>query len=145
MLSNQSYKTQFTLHAHTSAGTAASSSIDTAGYRNLKILCWFSTTDVTSTFAIEQSDTTNAADFGAISGFVNATDYTHSTSTATGFRSPSAMFAIDMRGRKRYLRIKTGGATAQDCWVVVESHTPTDVPYTAIGMGAKSAAAACIG
>jgi len=100
----------------TAAGTATSASIDAKGYEELQLVVTKTThaSDYITVFNIQQSDSTDATNFAAVTGYVAGTDWTLASLTGgTNAASEKAagVFNIDLRGKKRYFRVLvTNGA-----------------------------------
>jgi len=102
----------------TAAGTATSANIDCKGYEELQLVVTKTThsNDYITTFQIQQSDSTDATNFAAVTGYVAGTDWTLASLTGgTNAASEKAagVFNLDLRGKKRYFRVlvTNGGVT----------------------------------
>lgn len=107
----------------TNAGTAAGY-VDTAGFDYLTISVLLPTADVVSNapsvLRILESDLTTSptapTNYATISGFVSGTDYTIPTTfltAATQITMPWSVFNVDLRARKRFIRLEVSPRTTQ--------------------------------
>lgn len=139
MHSNQQNKYINCSSSFAGAGTGASTLVDTKGFDAATISVWSSITNPWSTLAIQQSDTTTAADFVSISGTIMGTDWTAATNfvTASGTTIASGVvFNLSVKGRKRYLRVLHGGVTAASSTIVAALGQAQTAPYDATTYGA---------
>lgn len=141
MINAHEYKSLLSISAHTAAGTQATSLIDTKGYRACRISLVANTTDAMTTMTLQQSDSTTAATFVAISGAAGGTDFTISTASAASPYTANGVFIVDLRGKKRYLRVVHGGATAQTMFASIDLFNPVDMPDSGTELGATADAA----
>lgn len=93
--------------------TITSQLLDCKGYDEAKIVIWSqssqSATNTWNTLNLQEADTTDSTNFNNITGFVGGTDFTApnlSTSVAAVNAVDYAEFNVDLRKRKRYLRIQ---------------------------------------
>ena len=96
-------------------GATASGYIDTRGFRYLEIEATLATANVVSNapsvLKLMESDDTVTTNFANISGSVGGTDFTignHLTDAPN-----QHVFGVDLRGRKRYIRIDLSPRTTQ--------------------------------
>lgn len=82
-----------------------------------------------STISLEHSDTTAASGFSTLSGFSGGTDYTISAASSTA--APSVVYNVDMRGKKRYLRVSVKPGQLSDVSAYCVLSDPNDSPITA--------------
>ena len=121
-----------------SSGTAGSSTItaefDTLGFSFARILCFSgSTATLAGSNIVVESDTSGGTT-NAISGLA-ATDWTASTAShATSI--PKMIYGVDLRGRKRFLKVtfQTATATPAPC-IACELSDVGDTVRT-LGVGA---------
>jgi malonyl CoA-acyl carrier protein transacylase len=120
-------------------GTAASSTItaefDTLGFAFARIICFSGTTATLTGSNIVVESETSGGTTNAISGLA-ATDWTASTAShATSI--PKMTYGIDLRGRKRYLKVtfQTATATPAPC-IGCELSDVADTVRT-LGVGAS--------
>jgi len=101
----------------TNGGTITSQNLDCQGFDFVTIdVVQTTSNNVTnnpSTLKLQQSDTTDATNFADLSGAVGDTDFTipqvgTNTSTISSYK-----FNVDMRHRKRYLRLLVTPITTQ--------------------------------
>lgn len=95
---------------NTSGVTTITGTVDTLGFRYASITFAAATTNgahtTISNHAVEQSDASGSG-FAAISGFTAGTDWTPS-SAAVATNVAKVVYNIDLRGRKRYLKVTFG-------------------------------------
>ena len=105
-----------------STGTITSDVIDTMGYDYTEILVVGTTADAASNkptvLKITECDTTVATDFANVSGFVGGTDFTIPSAPTATTTAPYAIFGVDTRKRKRYMKVLITGQTTQT-WSVI--------------------------
>jgi hypothetical protein len=101
-------------------GATVTANIDTLGFKFASVQLLTGTADVVSNtpsvLKLSQSDTTDSTNFANLTPFVGGTDFTIAnadTSNANIFT-----FNVDMRGRKRYLKLTTSPRTTQQCIMV---------------------------
>jgi hypothetical protein len=100
----------------TAAGTATSANIDCKGYEELQLVVTKTThaSDYITVLNIQQSDSTDATNFAAVTGYVAGTDWTLASLTGgtnAATEKAAGVFNIDLRGKKRYFRVLvTNGA-----------------------------------
>lgn len=101
----------------TAAGTATSQNLDCAGFDTVYIDVVQTTADNTtnkpSVLKLQHSDTTDATNFSDLSGFVGGTDFTVPTVGTNTSTISSYKFKVDMRHKKRYLRLLASPLTTQ--------------------------------
>jgi len=138
MHSNQQNKYHVNTGSFGAASTATASIVDCKGFDAATISVFASVTHPWSTLAIQQSDTTDSTNFASVSGTVLSTDYaTAAYVTASGTTQASGVvFNLSTKGRKRYLRVLHGGATAATSTVVVSLGQAANAPYDATTYGA---------
>lgn len=124
-------------------GATASGIIDTLGFAhaNIKVLQGNSNnvTNNLSVCRISEAETTDATNFGTITKF-------EGDNTTAGFTIPNAVTAtdngqvydinIDLRGRKRYLRVQLSPVTTQILTAVADLSRAQVSPSTAAQAGA---------
>jgi uncharacterized protein (DUF1778 family) len=119
----------------TNAGTA-SGNVDRLGFDYVRISVLLPTADVVSNkptvLKISESDDTVVTNFANVSGFVGGTDFTipNAITSATSITQPYAIFNVDCRGRKRYLKISVSPATTQVVNAVAELGRARVTPLT---------------
>lgn len=136
------YKIVTVAGASTAASTTLSAEFDTLGFSYASIAFVDGTTPTThglSTVAtnhvVQHSDTSGSG-FSAISGFVAGTDWTPS-SAALATNVAKLVYNIDLRGRKRYLKIQVSPNGAITTGALVCTLTnPADGRTTAAEIGA---------
>ena len=95
-------------------GATASGNVDTRGFDYVEIDLIMATADVVSNIPsvlkLSEADVTDVTSFANISGAVGGTDFTiaASTSVANGYK-----FCVDLRGRKRYIKLSVSPRTTQ--------------------------------
>lgn len=132
------------------AGTSTNASqltaeIDTKGFTYAKIFFWANTTGAPSTNSnnIVESDgsggTTNA-----ISGLVQGTDYTLSTTT-NSTQVAKVVYGVPLSGRKRYLKVTATCATTGIYMIGAELSDPADtISVRKTGTAATDAAGSVV-
>ena len=120
-------------------GTAASSSItaefDTLGFSFARIICFSGTTATLGASNIVVESDTSGGTTNAISG-LSTSDWTASTSSHVT-SIPKMIYGIDLRGRKRYLKVtfQTGAAATPGPAIACDLSDASDSART-IGVGA---------
>ncbi len=127
--------------AATNAATATSQNIDCVGYDFLSLDLVSTTSDnVTnkpSVLKLQEADTTDATNFGDITGFVGGTSFTiPNWGTNTSTILPQK-FNVDLRHRKRYIRLLVSPVTTQSFTAVANLHRGAISPVSAgdVGVG----------
>lgn len=125
----------------TNGGTITSQNLDTIGFDFVSIdVVQTTSNNVTnnpSTLKLQQSDTTDASNYSDISGFVGDTDFTIpnvGTNTAT---VSSYKFNVDLRHRKRYLRLLVTPITTQSFTAVANLFRGDRIPTSAADVNAS--------
>jgi len=123
----------------TNGGTITSQNLDTVGFDfvSLDIVSTTSnnTTNNPSTLKVQEADTTDASNFSDVSGLVGDTGFTipaWGTNTSTIL---PVKINIDVRHRKRYLRLLVTPTTTQSFTVVANLHSADRVPVNATDAG----------
>ena len=120
---------KFVVGAHVASTTGVSTltaSFDTLGFSFAKILVLSTSTGALSTGTvnkIEEGDTTSS--FATFAGVVSGTDWTPSTST-NATTLAKMQYNIDLRGRKRYLKVTMEHATTGLPSIVADLSLPSD-------------------
>lgn len=113
------------------AGATVTANIDTLGCRGfLSIDLVSGTANVVSntftTLKLSQADTTDATNFADVSGFVGGTDFT--IANANTSTPDIRRFEVDLRGRKRYIKLTASPRTTQEMVMVARlSHKESGV------------------
>lgn len=139
MFNTVEYKSLLAITSHTAAGTGSSGAIDCLGYRAARFTVVANNTNPVSTMAVQHSDTTTAGDFVTISGGIGGTDFTIGAASGASPFTANNIVAIDLRGKKRYIRITHGGATAQTMFTAIDLFNPVDLPDSGLEVGATAA------
>lgn len=125
--------------AVTNGATATSQALDTLGHDFVSIdliqTTSNNTTNKPNVLKIQQADTTDATNFADVSGLVGGTDFTIPTVGTNTATIQSYKFDIDMRHRKRYLRLLVSPVTTQDFTAVANLHKSERVPVNASDAG----------
>ncbi|HUX02001.1 MAG TPA: hypothetical protein VMY35_13580 [Phycisphaerae bacterium] len=133
--------------AGTELGSGVTNYIDTLGYDFMSLDCICQTYSGTmSTFQIMEADVTTSATFAAIVALTGGT----ATSTSAGFviaSSPTAgqylsKFNVDLRGRKRYVKLALIPDVAVTATVVANLFKGEDAPITTTQVGVTNFVAA---
>ena len=119
-------------------GTAAASTItaefDTLGFSFARILCFSGTTATLAGSNIVVESETSGGTTNAISG-LSTSDWTASTSShATSI--PKMIYGIDLRGRKRYLKVTFQTATATPAPCIACELSDVNDSVRTLGVGA---------
>lgn len=102
----------------TNAGTA-SGNVDTLGYDYLELDVYLPTSDAAtnnpSVLKLSESDDTVVTNFANISGAVGDTDFTipNCATAASNIDGPFTTFNVDLRARKRYIKVSVSPLTTQ--------------------------------
>ena len=122
------------------AGSSLTASVDTKGFSYARILCLVNGTSALHTTvannSLEESDDNST--FSAVSAATPGTGWTVSTvSSATTLSKLS--YNVDLRGRKRYLKVTLGLATSAATSIVIAADLslPGDGCGTAAEQGAN--------
>lgn len=105
--------------ASTTAAATATGNIDTLGYDYLKVNVLMPTADAVSNkpsvLKLSESNDTVVTNFADITGFVGGTDFTipNAISSATSITQPYATFNVDLKARKRYIKVSISPLTTQ--------------------------------
>jgi hypothetical protein len=123
----------------TNAGTATSQNIDCAGFDFLSLDLVSTTSDnVTNkptVLKLQEADTTDATNFADITGFRGGTDFTiPNWGTNTSTILPQK-FNVDLRHRKRYIRLLVSPVTTQSFTAVANLHRGGVSPVSAGDVG----------
>lgn len=120
----------------TTNGATTTGSFDTKGFDYVLIdVCSTTSNNATNNFSVltlSEGDTTSS--YAAVS--TGDTDFTIA-STATAADTIVAQFRVDMRGRKRYLKITASPVTTQTIWAHATLHRADFQPVTAAKANAE--------
>jgi hypothetical protein len=103
----------------TTNAATTTGNIDTLNYDFMSLDVVMTTsndaTNNPSVLKLSESDDTVVTNFADISGFVGDTDFTipSSPTAATSNIGPFATFNVDLRGRKRYIKVTVSPVTTQ--------------------------------
>jgi hypothetical protein len=121
------------------AGSSLTASVDTKGFGYARILCLVNGTSALHTTvtnnALEEGDDTST--FSAVTAAAPGTGWTVSTATSVTTLAKLA-YNVDLRGRKRYLKVTLGLATSAATAIVITADlsNPGDGCGTASEQGA---------
>lgn len=124
--------------ASTTNAATATGNCDTLGYGyatiDVRLATSNAATNNPTVFNLLESDDTVASNFATISGFVGDTDWT----IASGTSATSTKMNVDLRGRKRYLRLAISPLTTQVITAIanLSKGNPSAVGTTAAGVDA---------
>lgn len=126
----------------TNGGTITSQNLDTIGFDFVTIdvvqTTSNNTTNNPSTLKLQHSDTTDATNFSDITGaFVGDTDFTIPTVGTNTSTISSYKFNVDMRHRKRYLRLLVTPITTQSFTAVANLFRGERAPTSATDVNAS--------
>lgn len=139
---NPRYKTTLMITNTTASnGGTVTGSLDTLGYDYVVVNIATSTSDSTSNNLsvcnIAEGDTTSA--YTNITGLVGDTDWTVAAANTSSY-SLVAQARIDMRGRKRYLKLSASPTTTQTFFAWATLHKGDVDTISAAGVGADALA-----
>jgi hypothetical protein len=116
----------------TNAGTA-SGNIDTLGYDFLELDVITTTSNNTtnnpSVLKLSESNDTVVTNFADISGAVGDTDFTIPAAVTSG--DWGVKFSVDLRGRKRYIKVSLSPVTTQSVTAIANLHRAEESPNSA--------------
>ncbi len=140
-----SSKTVVAIHASSlTNGATGTGNIDTLGYAfaEVDVISGSSNavTNKPSVLKISHSDTTDSTNFSDLSGFVGGTDFTIPNAVVSGDQLTAKM-RIDLRGRKRYLKVTVSPVTTQTFTAVANLRRGKESPDNE----SKSGAAVLVG
>lgn len=119
----------------TNGETVTSQNLDTLGfdYVTIDLLQTTSnnTTNNPATLKLQHADTTDATNFSDISGFVGDTDFTIPTVGTNTSTVSSYKFNVDIRHKKRYIRLLVSPITTQSFTAVANLMRGEISPSTA--------------
>ena len=125
--------------ASTTNAATASGNIDTLGYDYATIDVITSTSDDTtnnpSVLKLSESDDTVVTNFANVSGAVGDTDFTIPAAVTQG--NWGAKFGVDLRGRKRYLKVSVSPVTTQVITAIANLSKGDEGPDSATDAGVK--------
>ena len=128
--------------ASTTGVSTISAEFDTKGFSFARVFLLSEATTAIHTAATNSSVTesdTSGSGFAAIPGLVHGTDYTPLT-TSNLTSVAKTMYNIDLRGRKRYLKVTCGiGATNFALTLAADLSYPQDGISSATDAGAHTA------
>lgn len=122
------------------AGSTATGYVDRLGFDHvvLAIHCGTadSTTNKLSVLKLTESDTTDATNFGNVSGGVGGTDFTIGTPATSG--DSIYLFSVDCRARKRYIGFAASPPTTEIITGFAMMFRAKEAPRSAAEAGAKN-------
>lgn len=124
----------------TNGATATGETMDMKGYRHATITVVAATADVVSNkptvLKLQEADVTNTSSFADISGAVGGTDFTIANAKTD---VPNVYgFHVDLRKRKRYLRVLVSPQTTQVIAGAAQLHKGEEAPITATQGGIQN-------
>jgi len=124
----------------TSVGSGATNYIDTKGYDYAFVDVAMSTSDAAtnnpSELNLYEADVTTSSSFATVSGCVGDTDFDIGTADTSNWHV--YRFAVDTRGRKRYLKATCLPLTTQDILVTADLFRAEEAPITATKAGVSN-------
>lgn len=143
-LKQQNSKTVVFMDAQsaTNAGTITSGNIDTLGYKAVEIIIVGTTSDAAtnnpSVFKIQESDITTTTGFADVTALVGdgTGGFTVPNSPTATTTNAFAKISVDLRGRKRYLRMLISPLTSQTYTGIANLYRGQKSPTSATDMGA---------
>ena len=116
-------------------GETATGNIDTLGYDWLTLDVMMTTSNDTtnnpSTLKLSESDDTVVTNFANISGAVGDTDFTIPAADTSA--SAIYKFNVDLRGRKRYIKLSVTPVTTQGVHAIANLGLGDEAPVAATG------------
>lgn len=125
----------------TTNGATATALVDTLGFNHLDLNVHMttadSTTNVVTTLKLSESDDTVATNFADISKFVagGTGGFTKPAPNTTTTTPNLYKFLVDLRGRKRYLKVTVTPPTTQSITIWGDLHRGAKAPVTAADAG----------
>ena len=125
----------------TTGATTLAGTVDTKGFGYARIVCLVNNTASLSTVvtnnSLEESDDNST--FSAVSAAAPGTGWTPGTVTASSVTTLAKLaYNVDLRGRKRYLKVTLGLATtATAVYIAADLSNPGDGCGTAAEQGAN--------
>lgn len=125
--------------ASTTNAATASGNIDTKGYAFAVIdvieTASNAATNNCSVLKVGESDDTVVTNFANVSGLVGDTDFTIPASVTSGVQVVAQM-RVDLRGRKRYLKVSASPVTTQVLTCVAHLYRGEESPTSATDVNA---------
>ena len=125
----------------TTNGATTTGNIDTLGYSYAVIDVMSTTADAAtnnfSVLALSESDDTVATNFSNVSSFVGDSSFVI-PSADTSDDQIVAQWRVDLRDRKRYLKVSASPVTTQTIWAHTRMYTGDEETATATLTGASS-------
>jgi hypothetical protein len=120
----------------TAGGTSEPLAIDTLGYDFMSVTVFGGTVNTTSNtlsvLSLKEADVTNTSSFANVSGAVGGTDFTIAAAAyATTSNQNIWTYNVDLRGRKRYLRVFASPQTTQLIAGLASLYRGEQAPVTA--------------
>jgi len=145
MNSLETTKTLASLSDDIATSATHSHEIDTLGYKYASIDVCFEKVAAAGTNSavalvckLQHGDTTSS--FSDLTGYVGGTSYTIPTPANTS-ADTVVRFDVDLRGKRRYLRVQATGNATGSVYSVARLGKPEDGPDTAAEKGANAAVA----
>lgn len=123
------------------AGGTASANLDCVGFDYLELDVFATTsnnaTNNPSVLKLSESDITDATGFSDVTAFVGdgTGGFTVPASPTTTTANTPVKFAVDLRHRKRYLKLTVSPLTTQDIWAIAELAKAEVSPITTTDLG----------
>jgi hypothetical protein len=129
-----------TINATTNVISTMTAEFDTLGFSFAKLIVLGGGTGTVSSGTnnkVEEGDTTSS--YATFAGYVQGTDWTGSTTTNSTALA-KAIYAVDLRGRKRYLKVTATYATGSiGAVIMAELSNPADGISETAAAGAANA------
>lgn len=129
-----------TINATTNVISTMTAEFDTLGFSFAKLIVLGGGTGTVSSGTnnkVEEGDTTSS--YATFAGYVQGTDWNGSTTTNSTALA-KAIYAVDLRGRKRYLKVTATYATGSiGAVIMAELSNPADGVSEAAAAGAANA------
>lgn len=132
-LQNLAYAVVLKQQSATNGATLTSDNIDTKGHREVLITIHGTTSDNAtnnpSVLKLQQSDTTDATNFGDVTGYVGDTGFTIPSSPTATTTAPFAVLHLGYgKWTKRYLRLLISPVTTQTFSAIAQMARSEEVP-----------------
>jgi hypothetical protein len=115
--------------------------VDARGYDcatfHISLFC-ATATSVPTSLSIQHSDITDSTGFSAIAGFPITSGLPGTVNTSTAVTNSYAVLGLDLRAKKRYLRLAIiGGTSANTTSAVCVLDNPGEAPISAAAAGSR--------
>ncbi len=120
---------------------AVGNPVDCRGYDyatfHINIFC-ATATSIPTSLSVQHADVTESTSFVALAGFPITSGLPGTVNTSTAVTNSYAVVGVDLRGKRRYLRLAViGGTSANDTSAVCVLDNPGQAPISAADAGAR--------